>query len=459
MKVFQVPFCFLPDPIGGTEVYVANLARRLMRAGVDVRVVAPATRSSAYNIGDLDVRRFAVSGAIGDVAELYGDGDRQAADEFMRIVDEQSPDLVHLHAFTPAISLRLVQGCKRRGIPVIFTYHTPTASCQRGTLMLWGESRCDGRLEQARCAACTLQGAGLDRRLAKALGLLPPAVGRSLGKAGVQGSMWTALRMTELIRMRHAAFRKMVAEVDHIVAVCEWVRGVLLANGVPPDKISLSRQGIENIQTQGRASIRPAADGAHRAVRLVFVGRFDPTKGVHILFDALRKAPSLAVTLDIYGVVQSDANAAYSERLLNLAKDDSRIAFHDPVPSWEIVGCLRQYDFLAVPSQWMETGPMVALEAFAAGIPVIGANLGGVAELVQDGINGLLIDANSPDGWLETLRRITEQPELRAALAAGVRPPKSAAAVSTEMLALYRACQRQERTRGSSRCRALQANL
>src|SRR6185437_3457013 len=341
MKVFQVPFCFLPDPIGGTEVYVANLARRLMRAGVDVRVVAPAPRSSAYNIGDLDVRRFAISGTIGDVAELYGDGDIQAADEFMRIVDEQSPDLVHLHAFTPAVSLRLVQACKRRGIPVIFTYHTPTVSCQRGTLMLWGESRCDGRLEQTRCAACTLQGAGLDRRLAKALGLLPPAVGRSLGKAGVQGSMWTALRMTELIRMRHAAFRKMVAEVDHVVAVCEWVRGVLLANGVPPDKISLSRQGIENIQTQGRASIRLAADGAPQAVRLVFVGRLDPTKGVHILFDALRKAPSLPVTLDIYGIVQSDANADYSKRLLDLAKNDFRIAFHDPVPLWEIVRCLR----------------------------------------------------------------------------------------------------------------------
>lgn len=102
---------------------------------------------------------------------------------------------------------------------------------------------------------------------------------------------------------------------------------------------------------------------------------------------------------------------------------------------------------------------MVALEAFAAGIPVIGANLGGVAELVQDGINGLLIDANSPDGWLETLRRITEHPELRRALAAGVQAPKSAAEVSIEMLALYQACQRQDRIRGSSRCPALQANV
>ncbi len=459
MKVFQVPFCFLPDPIGGTEVYVASLARRLMRAGVEVRVVAPATRSSAYKIGDIDVRRFAISGAIGDVAELYGDGDRQAADEFMRIVDEQSPDLVHLHAFTPAISLRLVQGCKRRGIPVIFAYPTPTAGCQRGTLMLWGESPCDGKLEQARCAACTLQGAGLDRRLAKALGLLPPAVGRSLGKTGVQGSIWTALRMTELIRLRQAAFRKMVAEVDHIVAVCEWVRAVLLANGVPPDKISLSRQGIEDIPGQARAAIRPASDDASRAVRLVFVGRLDPTKGLHILFDALRKAPSLRIALDIYGIVQSDANADYSKRLLDLAKEDPRIAFHDPVPSWEIVACLRQYDFLVVPSQWMETGPMVVLEAFAAGIPVIGARLGGVAELVQHGVNGLLVEANSTDGWLETLRRISDHPELRAALAAGVRRPKSAADVSTEMLALYQACQRRDRTRGSSRCAVLQANL
>src|SRR5665213_1416457 len=155
MKILQVPFCFLPDPIGGTEVYVANLARRLMHSGVEVLVVAPGKTSCVYTIQDFRVRRFAISDATGDIAALYGDGDRLAAEEFARILDEESPDVVHIHAFTPAISLRLMRACRRRGVPVIFTYHTPTVSCQRGTLMLWGAGRCDGRLERARCTACT----------------------------------------------------------------------------------------------------------------------------------------------------------------------------------------------------------------------------------------------------------------------------------------------------------------
>ena len=77
-----------------------------------------------------------------------------------------------------------------------------------------------------------------------ALGSIPAALGSTLGRCGLDGGAWTALRMTELVELRHASVRALFAEVDRIVPVCEWVREVLLRNDVPAEKITLCRQGM-----------------------------------------------------------------------------------------------------------------------------------------------------------------------------------------------------------------------
>ena len=147
--------------------------------------------------------------------------------------------------------------------------------------------------------------------------------------------------------------------------------------------------------------------------------------------------PTLKARLDIYGVVQSEAHERYRQKIQALAANDPRIRFRDPIPSPEVVPTLRGYDVLAVPSQWLETGPLVALEAFAAGIPVIGWNIGGIAEIVHHGINGLLIEPGPSQAWANTLRRLAEDRVLLANLKAGVRKPRSSVQVTREMLYLY----------------------
>jgi glycosyltransferase involved in cell wall biosynthesis len=438
MKILQVPFCFAPDPIGGTEVYVTALALDLQKLGVEVVIAAPAATTRAYRIDGLRVLRFATSEKVRDVAELYGDGDPVAAREFGRILDDEKPDVVHLHAFTRAVSLRVVLACKNRGILVVFTYHTPTVSCQRGTMMLWGETPCDGKVDLRRCTACTLQSRGLPRTFARIAGSLPPDFGERLGAWGFGGGVWTAMRMSELLDLRLAAFREMAGRVDHLVAVCDWVRAVILANDVSSTKVSVCRHGIVLCEARISEGPRAACSISGEETRLAFVGRFDPTKGIHVLIDAFRALPSLRMRLDIFGVAQSEADRAYGRRLVALAANDSRIGFCGALASLAVVERLRDYDFLVVPSQWMETGPLVVLEAFAAGVPVIGTRVGGIAELVHDNVDGLLIDPSSRLAWPETLRRVVEDGDLRIRLRASVRPPRRSDEVADEMLALYR---------------------
>ena len=115
MKVIRVPYCFYPNPVGGTEVYVESLSRRLKDKGIDVVVAAPGGEGpdKTYFHDGLKVRRFSVSDEISDLSGIYGEGDRASAEEFSAILEEEKPSLVHFHAFTRAVSLRLSRETRR----------------------------------------------------------------------------------------------------------------------------------------------------------------------------------------------------------------------------------------------------------------------------------------------------------------------------------------------------------
>jgi glycosyltransferase involved in cell wall biosynthesis len=430
VKIIQVPFCFYPDAVGGTEAYVADLARTLVSEhGCNVLVAAPSAKSEAYVHDTLRVRRFATSTEVNDVSELYGEGDELAAAEFDKILEEEKPDIVHLHAFTRGVSLKLVRAAKARTIPVAFTYHTPTVSCLRGTMMHWGAEPCDGVMDARVCAACTLHGKGMLRLDAQVLANfrfpLPP----------LRFRLATALRMRSLVELRHAMTRSLFDEVDHIIAVCRWVKDVLIRNGVPEEKITLCRQGVVE---KSEVESWKTGDGSTRlasSLRIAFLGRLDPTKGVHVLIRAVRFLPSAQIALDIFGIAQG--RKRYEQTLRAIANGDNRIQFRAPVPADRVVTTLRNYDLLAVPSQWLETGPLVVLEAFAAGIPVIGPRLGGIAELVTDGVNGILVEPNSVPAWAAALEKISREPELLNNLRAHIQPPRTMSKVAEEMANLY----------------------
>jgi glycosyltransferase involved in cell wall biosynthesis len=431
VRILHAPFCFHPDPVGGTEVYVANLAAAQIRRGAEAVIAAPGGRAEQYSVDGLEVHRFAGSGPLA-LRQLYGDGDPAAAVDFARVLEAVRPDLVHLHAFTSGVSLRAARLAKRAGVPVIFTYHTPTVSCQRGTLLRWGAELCDGRLDVRMCTACSLNGQGMGLGLARLVARVPAAAGRILGSAGLSGGVWTALRMPELVTLRQQAFHELMEEVDRVISLCSWTTDLLLANGVPREKITLCRHGL--VPAPGVKRPTPSRPPSE-ACRLVFLGRITPVKGLDVLIQAIAGDPELPVTLDIYGVVQGSEGVAYRDRLEKRA--DTRIRFHEPVPPQQVIEEISHYDVLAVPSEWLETGPLVVLEAFAAGIPVIGSELGGIRELVRHEIDGLLVAPGSVSGWQGALRRLGREPGLLERLRRGVKPPRTMDTVAADMLSLY----------------------
>lgn len=432
MKILHVSFGYYPDLVGGTEVYVEALARNLKELGEEPVVAAPAAREGAYEHGGLPVRRYETSASV-PLNQLYGEGDAKAAASFERLLDSEKPRLVHFHALTAAASVRAATVARKRGISRVFTYHTPTAGCQRGTLLRWGREVCDGVLRVGLCTRCTLQGLGAGELAARLLGSVPIVAGEALGKAGLAGGAWTALRMRSLMQLRRSAFHAFLSEMDRVVAVSEWARELLLRNGVPAEKLLLSRQGLP----QPGAAAAPARKAA-LPVRLAAFGRLDPVKGFEVLIRAILRPPRLPVELDLFGIEQGGVGARHARMLRELAGGDGRIRFREPVAADRVPVLMRDHDLLAVPSVWLETGPLVVYEAFAAGIPVLGSRRGGVRELVQDGVNGLLVEAGSVEDWRRKLERVCSEPGLLERLRSGITPPRTMREVAQEMRQLYR---------------------
>lgn len=430
MRIVHVPFTFAPDPVGGTEVYVANLVGALRARGVEGLVAAPGARNECYEAQHIAVHRFAMSSQV-RLEDLYGQGDLAAAAAFGAVLDDVRPDLVHLHAYTSAVSLRTLREAKRRRLPVVFTFHTPTVTCQRGTLLEYGASICDGVMRPRRCTACALHARGLPRLLAACAAATPRAAQRMIGRWAPAGGVWTGLQFGALVDLRQSAVHAFLDGCDRIVVPARWVGEVLERNDIPPQKLSFCRQGV----TAAARAARPARSPGE-PLRIAWLGRLHPTKGLHLLADALAMIPSLDLVLDAYGIAESPTDA-YVEHLHARAARDPRLRLRDPVPAATVVEKLAGYDVVAVPSQLLETGPLVLLEAFAAGVPVVGSALGGIAEIVEHERTGLLVEAGDARAWAGALKLLHENRGELDRLHANIGVQRSMAQVAGEMRDLY----------------------
>ena len=429
--VLHVPFGYFPSPVGGTEVYVAALCRELQSLGVANAIAAPGGDTEAcYRHESTEVFRFGMNPSQ---APMECSGDAVAARHFGALLDQLSPQIVHFHAQSAAVSVLALREVRQRGIATVYTYHTPTGSCHRGTLMRWGTEPCDGRLTATRCAACQLHHLGVPRWASQIMAATS-WVSHGFAKIFPQQARWQIpLRAAKLAQARHQSIREWWAGMDRIIALCAWTEHLLEANGVPRSQIRTVRHGLTQPPPSAPASSQRTEP---KPVRLVFLGRLDPTKGLHVLLDALDLLPDLALQVDVHTITEGNPGA-YARKLQQRLHSHPKVRVCPPVPSSDVISILRNASALVVPSLWYETGPLVVLEAFAAGIPVVGSGFGGIAEWVSDGVDGLLVRDLEPESWARALRRLVDEPGLLAQLTAGVKAPRDMTAVAHEMLEIY----------------------
>ena len=397
MKIVQAVGWYFPESLGGTEVYVAGLCRRLRAAGQDVFVAAPDAAHDAertYEHDGVPVYRYPIP-ARPTRDEAQGIVPVRGAERFHRWLEALRPDVVHAHTFVTGLGLHEIKAAKSAGARVVVTSHSSSLGwiCQRGTMMEWGTRPCDGVCRPARCAACAIEAHGIPRPLASMVGALPPGIAR--GARRLPGRLGTMLAMSDLIARNQRMQAEMLATVDRFVLLTEWASEAAAANGAPRDKLALNRLGLSH----GKVVAKPGPDvePTGRPVTVGYLGRYDAIKGVHDLARAAASLPrDVAFRVEFRGPVRSAAERAVRDELRAIAGDDPRIAFTDAVPAEDAPRVLSGYDVLCCPSVCAEGGPTVAIEAHAVGTPVIGTRIGGLVELVEDGFNGSLVP---PGDW------------------------------------------------------------
>jgi glycosyltransferase involved in cell wall biosynthesis len=242
--------------------------------------------------------------------------------------------------------------------------------------------------------------------------------------------------MGERTAARHARVRELLRLADRVVVVSQWLHSALRRNDVDPGKLVLVRHGLpdEYLHASGTAPTR----SAHDRLRVGYVGRMHPVKGLRLLVSALRMLPpAMPIELHLYGAVRGGEEQQYLTGARALAGGDRRIMFHGDLTESNRWHAFRSFDILAVPSLGLEAGPLVVLEAFAAGLPVLGSNAGGIAELVTDGVSGRLVEVGSTTAWARALRELGEQ-SLGGRWSWSVPRVRSSGEVAEEMLGIYR---------------------
>jgi len=407
MRIVHAVGWYFPDSIGGTEVYVAALARHQCGAGMEVAIAAPQAGLQApqsYVHDGVRVFRYPVPLAP-TRDEVQGRVAVRGSDVMHAWLREMAPDVLHVHSLVTGLGLREIDSACAAGAHVVLTHHLPSLGfiCQRGTLMRWGRELCDGDVPAETCGACALHDRGIPRPLAAGIATAPrqaKALARYLPQP-----IDTALSMTTLIVRDRTRQRDLDAMVDCHVALNEHARRVLVANGADPDRVEVNRLGVGF-----HAPVK--ADGpAGRPLRIGYVGRFHPVKGIGDLLRAFEALPRAAdVQLEIRGPRTDHDARAIAAAIEAAGRRDPRIRLADPVPVQDVPAVLVSYDVLCCPSRWFENGPTIALEAMAVGTPVIATTATAVAELMADGASGRLVPVADWRALAAVLKDVTARP-------------------------------------------------
>jgi glycosyltransferase involved in cell wall biosynthesis len=351
-------------------------------------------------------------------------------EQIEHVLQAVQPDVVHIHSLLN-LSFALPARAHARGIPVVATLHDYSIVCPSGGQRIHQADNhlCDA-IDPRRCARCFRESPFYSQMSFTAVTALTgssPLLARWLRAARMrvpQLAAWAsrAVQRAALIPVteqdiaeRLVRARDVFQHVDLFVAPSRSIASEFLRLGLDESRLRVSDYGVSHVQALKRDPVR-------RPVRLGYVGSLIWHKGVHTLLDAVRQLPRDGYRLRLYGDpwVSSDYSAALRNQAVGLP-----VTFMGAFDRAQVSDVYAGIDVLVVPSIWLENSPLVIHEAFMAGVPIVGARIGGVKDLIADGVNGLLYDPRSPAELSQVLRRLVEQPDRIRQLADGVTNVKS----------------------------------
>jgi glycosyltransferase involved in cell wall biosynthesis len=205
-----------------------------------------------------------------------------------------------------------------------------------------------------------------------------------------------------------AHVREVAGCVDLFVAPSRTVRDKILNDfGISPERVVYLDYGFDTGRLAGRTR------APEHGFVFGYIGTHRPAKGIQTLLEAFPKVKG-DVTLRIWGRSVADTTPSLKEQSQRLPEQAAgRVEWMGEYGTPTIVSdVFNRVDALVVPSIWLENSPLVIHEAQQARVPIITADLGGMAEYVHHGENGLLFKPRDPDALAAEMQRLADNPTL-----------------------------------------------
>jgi glycosyltransferase involved in cell wall biosynthesis len=226
--------------------------------------------------------------------------------------------------------------------------------------------------------------------------------------------------------LRRQFFLDRFSVVDGFIAPSEFLRQRYISWGIPAERIVV----IENGQAvEPMLPPRPLPEPGARRNRFAFFGQINPYKGLDLLLRALSllsKSEQRELVLEIHGAhfeAQPQALQDSISGLLAPLVERGTVQWVGPYRPEQMRQRLSGVDWTIVPSIWWENSPLVIQESFMAGRPVICSDIGGMAEKVRHGVDGVHVPVGNAHAWARTLLSLARGDTSWDALRSGIQPP------------------------------------
>lgn len=269
------------------------------------------------------------------------------------------PEVVHGHHIT-GLSLGIIDIAKEFGAKTVFTVHDNWGFCFKGTTIGNNGKLCPNAVD---CEDCRKVFDFDEYRIP-------------------MGS-------------RKSYYRRQMEKTDAFVSPSEFMAKAYIRAGFDPRKIHVIWNGIDS-EKYARVKAEPAGK-----IRITFAGIFGPHKGVEYLIRALGQLKEEPILLNLVG--RGDEEPKYRE-LAEMLGVTEKISFRGKVDNNRMIDIYRETDIFCLPAVSPENQPVTITEAMACGIPVIASRIGGVPELVEDGVTGYLAEPRNAEDLAEKIR-------------------------------------------------------
>jgi glycosyltransferase involved in cell wall biosynthesis len=370
---------------GGEDV-VFQLERDLLRAAGHEVI--------EYRRSNDEIKSYSMVRRIGLLGRTVWASDSHR--DLTNLLRQHRPAIVHVHNAFPLISPSIFWACRNENVPVIQTLHNYRLLCPGGNFFRAGRP----------CEDC-LTG--------------------NFWQGAVHGCYRNSRSETAAVALMlsvHHANKTWTEMVDCYIVLTAFSRSRYLKAGFPENKVQVKPNFVDpdpGVRT---------AKGSYA----LFAGRLDREKGVPTLLTAWLQLPQ-GHTLRILG------NGVCRPETEAFAKLHPNVELLDWLPHNQVFDQIKGARFLVFPSEWYENLPLIIIEAFACGVPVIASALGAMQEVVEHGRTGLLFRPGDADDLARTISWAWDQPEYMDRIAENVRAEYeakySAAANYRQLINIY----------------------